>query len=189
VFNMPYYGELLEKSGWGIAAERLVYRISLERLDREKYRRIAEWAIRRFGYAVRNDLSKTPRELAGAVCEIVEEDAVSEEMNRMIGAVCSELIPDMCPVVFAEDEPVGVLLTIGKRENRARITTLWVKKAWRGKGVQALLFDSAAEAMERNGMTEADASWIDAENRASCLGAEGAGGWRVRRYRLYRKYI
>lgn len=188
-FNMPYYGKLLENYGMDIAAERLVYRISLERLEREKYRKIADWAIGRFGYTVRSDLSGKPRELAGAVCEIMEENAGAEEMNRMIGAVYDELIPEMCPVVFVKDEPVGVLLTIGKKENRARITTLWVKKAWRGKGVQAILFDSAAEAMGRNGMTEADASWIDVENKASRLGVEGVGGRIVRRYRLYRKEI
>ena len=184
IYNMPYYKELLKENGLEPFEERLVYRVLLKNVEREKYGRISTWAKNRFRYSVRNDLAKRPRELAGAICEIMEETG-AEAMNRLVGTVCKELIPELCPVVFADNHPVGVLLTLGKGSGSARITMLWVKEAWRGRGVQAVLFDEALEAMDELGIQATEVSWIDSKNLASRLCVERAGGRVIRRYWLY----
>lgn len=188
-YNAPYYDELLEKCGCEVCSEMLVYRIELKRFDGDRYRRVSEWAKERFGYEVRHELACRPRKLAADICSVMGEGAACEQMNRLIGAVAGDLVEGMCPVVYTCGAPVGFLLTLGKENGRARITTMWIAEGWRKKGVAPVLFDAAAEAMARLGMDEIDVSYIRSDNRLSRLGVENAGGRVKRRYRQYEIHV
>jgi GNAT superfamily N-acetyltransferase len=189
-FNAEYYDEYLQSCGFEIESEWLAYRIDImERFDREKYRRAAEWLCARFGYTVDIQIAGRKREYCEAVSRVMDIGQ-RQYMERVMDILMPFLEKTLCPVVFVGDEPVGFLLTIRKKSKEKhpqtpRIVTLWVHEKWRRKGVTALLFDCAARQAEAMGLTVIDASLIQKEKTASRLGAENAGGRVTHRYRQY----
>lgn len=187
-YNAPYYDKLLIRAGAIPYQEQAAYHVNKRWFDEEKYRRVSEWAKKRFGYEVRDRMTDSPRVLTDAICGIMGDEADREGMACAIGSVWPCLLKEMCPVVCAEGRPIGYLLTIRsprKCGECARIVTMWVHEAWRRKGVTALLFDEAARAMIEMGIEEIDASWVRTDNEASIRSIENAGGSAMRRYRMY----
>lgn len=187
-YNAPYYGRLLEECGFAAAEEWLSYRAEADRFDRERYKKAAVRIGERFGLSVRRDLTQSPRELAAAVGSVMGNEG--EMMNRLIGRMEKELADGLCPVVCADGNPVGFLLTIiGRRGRIPRIVTMWVHEKWRRKGVTALIFDAFMDETEKRGITCADASLVNEDNEASRKSVEAAGGREIRRYRQYKRMI
>lgn len=188
-YNAPYYNQLLMDAGAVPFGEQLAYHVNRRRFDMEKYGRAASWAKKRFGYEVAEGVADNLRALNEAICQVMGEEANPEGMACAIDAVRPYLLKEMCPFVCVDGKPVGYLLTIRGRygiDGRTRFVTMWVHKAWRRKGVTALLFDAAARAMAELGMEEIDASWVQSDNKASVQSIENAGGQRNHRYRMYR---
>lgn len=184
-YNAPYYCDLLEMAGLTESDECLVYRVNLCDYEGERYRRGSDWASERYGYEVRTDLVKRPRELVRAICEIMGNETDERTMSRLIGSVHQKLAKEMCPVVFVSGRPVGYILTLRGKMGRARVVTMWVHEKWRRKGVTAVLFHTVAEGMKQLDMCELDASWVHAANQLSRKSIENAGGQVIHRYKRY----
>ncbi len=188
-YNFPYYGEYTQKCGFVTESEWLAYRMDMSRFKREKYRRAAEWVSKRFDCAVRNDLIRMPRAYAEAICEIMDGEIGRETANRLVHRLLPHAADSLCPVVYVKGKPAAFLLTVRKKGERARIVTVWVKKAWRRLGLTVVLFDDVADCMERLGEREIDASLVHSDNAASRMGIESAGGRVIHRYRIYQSEI
>ncbi len=118
--------------------------------------------------------------------------------------------PDLCPIAEVEGEPVGFALLIPdvnpairacrgrllpfgflpflwtlRKVKMARVILLGVKKAFRHRGIEALLIDHVFRKGLAKGFHRADLSWILEDNRAMLrpLIKIGARVWR--RFRIY----
>lgn len=183
-WNFPYYAEYLEACGFVTESEWLAYRMNRNRFNREKYRRAAEWVSKRFDCTVRNDLLRTPRIYADAICEIMDGEIDSEAASRLVHRLLPHAAEGLCPVVYVQEKPAAFLLTVRKKGERARIVTMWVRKPWRRMGLTAVLFDAVADHMERRNEYEMDASQVNADNAASRMSIEAAGGRIIHRYKI-----
>ncbi len=194
-FNAPYYDEYLQNCGFRVESEWLAYHVDIgNRFDCGKYRKASEKLCLRFGYRTETQTAAHPRKFSAAVCGVMGIEERQEEMNRVIAQLMPFVEKRLCPVVFVGEKPIGFLLTIRKKSKEKhpqppRIVTLWVHEAWRRKGVTAVLFDRFAQEAQKLHIMQTDASLICADNLASKLGAEYAGGTAVRRYRQYYIYI
>ena len=188
-YNAEYYDGLLRTAGFVQNEEWLSYRVNLRGLDREKYRKTAEWCCERFNYSTADGLDFSFRELAEIMCCVMDGDMNLEQANRLVRKIGRFIAGGLCPVVYAADEPVGMLLTLRNMHERPRIATLWVRERWRRKGVTPVLFDALLREADRMGITEIDGSTIKADNLSSILGAERAGGRLVQRYSRYKLQI
>jgi len=188
-YNAEYYGDYLERYGFGIESEWLAYRVDLTAFDRKKYRDISERLKKRSGYNVDNGLAENPRKLAEVLCHVMEGEIDCESANRLIGRLHPFVCPALCPVAMLGGDPIGFLLTIRKNAARPRIVNLWVKQRFRRRGITALLFDSFAREADLLGVMEADASMVSKDNLASRLGVELAGGEVTHYYCRYKMQI
>jgi GNAT superfamily N-acetyltransferase len=66
-----------------------------------------------------------------------------------------------------------------------RLLLLGVKKEYRGKGIEALLFLTAFRYLKKKGYTRAEISWILEDNWTVLRMAERLGGYCYKRYRIY----
>ncbi|MBQ2956837.1 MAG: GNAT family N-acetyltransferase [Clostridia bacterium] len=188
-YNADYYDRLLKDSGFVRNEEWLSYRINLIGLDRGKYRKTAEWCCERFDYSTADGLDFSSRELAEIMYCVMDGDINMEQADRLARKIGRFLTGGLCPVVYAADEPVGMLLTVRNRQERPRVATLWVREKWRRKGVTSVLFGEFLREADRLGLSEIDGSTIGSDNLPSILGAERAGGRVVQRFSRYRMQI
>lgn len=188
-YNAPYYDACLTGAGFERREEWLSYRFDLRQTNRMKYRKIADWAGSRFGYTVSEAAADRPRELAGLLACVMEGELDYECACRLVGRIRPLLAEGFCPCVRVSGEPVGILLSIWNKKERPRAATLWVKEAWRRKGVTAVLFDYVLRSADREGLTELDGSMLRADNLSSVLGAETAGGCVNQRYSYYWMWV
>ena len=85
--------------------------------------------------------------------------------------------------------PFGILkaLWYGRKIDRMRVITLGLLDAYRGKGIDALLYLGLIRNGAARGITFAELSWVLADNRAMRTPLERLGGEVYRRYRMYQR--
>jgi GNAT superfamily N-acetyltransferase len=85
--------------------------------------------------------------------------------------------------------PFGWLrFLLGMRKIRnVRVLTLGVKKEYRGRGVQSLLFEQSCQASLDRGYTGCEVSWLLEDNELMIRGMKLWGGRLYKRYRMYEK--
>ena len=118
--------------------------------------------------------------------------------------------PELCPIAEIEGEPAGFALMIPdvnpairacngrllpfgfvpfllalRKVKRARVILLGVRKAFRHRGIEALLIDHVFRVGLAKGYVEADLSWILEDNKAMLGPLEKIGARIWRRYRIY----
>lgn len=83
--------------------------------------------------------------------------------------------------------PLGLLkfLWYRRRIRDVRLLLLGIKPEYRSKGVDALLFQTAARALIENGFITAEISWILEDNWVVLRMTERLGGTLYKRYRIY----
>ncbi len=87
--------------------------------------------------------------------------------------------------------PVGVLkaLWYSRKISDIRILTMGVKKEYRKKGIEGLLYLEAFKAAVKKGYKRAEMSWILEDNILMQRGCELMGGKLYKKYRIYEKNI
>ena len=118
--------------------------------------------------------------------------------------------PNLCPIAEIEGEPAGFALMIPdinpalqacggrllpfgfvsfllalRKVKRARVILLGVRKAYRHRGIEALLIDQVYRGGLAKGYREADLSWILEDNRPMLRPLEKMGARIWRRFRIY----
>ena len=77
------------------------------------------------------------------------------------------------------------LFTRKKDITRCRIILLGVAKAWQGKGLDAIMYNTIIHEADKVGIHVGDASWIVEDNLKMVRGAEMMEGELYRKYRVY----
>jgi GNAT superfamily N-acetyltransferase len=83
--------------------------------------------------------------------------------------------------------PLGLLKFIWyrRRIRDVRLLLLGIKPEYRGKGIDALLFQIAARALIKNGFITAEISWVLEDNWTVLRITKYLGGTPYKRYRIY----
>jgi len=76
-----------------------------------------------------------------------------------------------------------------KHPKRCRVVTLGTKKAWRGRGLEAVMLSEGFRVGIGLGFTEAEASWVLEDNTMMCPFMEIFGARVYRRYRIYERWL
>ncbi len=87
--------------------------------------------------------------------------------------------------------PIGLwnLLTKKGKIDTVRILILGVKKAYRGRGIDGMLYRETINRVEQKGYKQGEASWILDDNDAMNRACEMMNGKKYKTYRIYEKAI
>ena len=87
--------------------------------------------------------------------------------------------------------PVGIMkfLWYSRKISDIRVLTMGVKKEYRKKGIEGLLYLESFKAAVKKGYERAEMSWILEDNVLMQRGCELMGGKLYKKYRIYEKKI
>src|SRR5690606_17030543 len=135
------------------------------------------------------------------------------EIRHLAKELKPVVAPELCPLVFVNDEPVafalalpdfnqvlhrlkdGRLLPFGifkllwhrRNINQTRVLTLGIKPGYRNRGFDAAMIAHIIIEAGKLGKQRGECSWILEDNVEMRNGIERAGGYEYKRYRVYEK--
>ena len=137
------------------------------------------------------------------------------EIRHLAKELKPVVAPELCPLVFVNDEPVafalalpdfnqvlhrlkdGRLLPFGifkllwhrRNINQTRVLTLGIKPGYRNRGFDAAMIAHIIIEAGKLGKQRGECSWILEDNVEMRNGIERAGGYEYKRYRVYEKQL
>jgi len=217
----PYYASLLESAGY--AKSKDLHSFWMEGRERERHMRMAEKLIARSSFRMRPlDMKRLDQDVA-IIQQIYNASwernwgfvpMTAEEILHLAKQLKPVVVPSLCMIAYAEEEPAGFALSLPnlnealryangrllpfglfrilwhKRHIRhARVLTLGVTPKHRGKGLDALLILNSFREINRAGIYSGECSWILEDNLPMRLALEKIGGFVYKTYRVFEKPI
>lgn len=218
-YNHSYYPELFENCGLTKVKDLYAYSVPLDQPIPEKLLRVMRALKEKPGLTLRTvDLKNLKRDL-GFIKEVYNDawsqnwdfaPMTDEEIDDLARQLRPIIKPEICPMVFYQDEPAGICIALPdynqvlkhiggrlwpwgwlkflvyrNRINRGRLWALGVKRKFHHLGFDALLYYESFTGAKKLGYTEGEVSWILEDNVAIIRPILMWGGNLYRTYRVY----
>ncbi len=222
-YNPPYYPELIERCGFTKIKDLYAYSIPLDQPIPEKIQRVLKALEKKPGLLVRPVNLKDLKTDLKYIKDIYNDSwsqnwdfapMTDEEIDDLARQLKPIVQPEICPLVFYQDEPAGMCIALPdynqvlKRLNgrlfpfgwlkfllyknritRARLWALGVKRKFHNLGFDSLLYYESFKGAKKLGYTEGEVSWILEDNLAIIRPILMWGGKLYRTYRVYQSQI
>jgi hypothetical protein len=216
-----YYAPLLESAGY--VKSKDLHSLWLAGKERERHLRMAERLIERSHFRLRPLNMKRLNEDVAIIQQIYNASwernwgfvpMTADEILHLAKQLKPVVVPSLCMIAYADDEPVGFALSLPnfnealryakgrllpfgllrilwhKRHIRhARVLTLGVTPTHRGKGLDALMILNSFREINRIGIDSGECSWILEDNVPMLRALDKIGGHVYKTYRVYEKPI
>jgi hypothetical protein len=200
-YNPPYYNHLAEQYGMYKAKDLYAYLYEMQQELPEKVYRVAAFAEKRSVTVRHIDKNKFDKEML-----VFKEvyNAAWEKNWGFIPLTDEELwyepigflgmLPDFNIALrhmSGKLNPLTMLkgLYYTKKIKDVRLLLYGIKRTYRNKGVDALLFKEGFKGLKEGGYKKVEFSWILEDNRAVQRIIELMGGRLYKRYRIYEKQL
>lgn len=218
-----YYRGLLERAGYEKARDLIAYWMDAPEPP-PRLRRIYDRLQRSDSVRIRSlDMSRLDEEIA-VILDIYNSawernwgfvPFTEAEIRHLAKELKPVVTPELCPLVFVNDEPVafalglpdfnqvlhrlkdGRLLPFGivkllwyrRRIDRIRVLTLGIKPGFRQRGFDGAMIAHIMIEAGKRGRARGECSWILEDNHEMRNGIERSGGAAYKTYRVFEKQL